>query len=327
LVQLTPSFSTDSLPPLDRFDYWCEVRAKKLSGVTLWVKPEDRPKFYGRLSTAMVGDVSLIEMEASSYHMTRSAADVARVTGNSLCIAEQVRGGGWMDTGRNGVHLFSDGNMAVSHSDMPYTAAPKRNDGFHYRTVRIPLADREAMSASSQQLSSQPFLKSSHLTRLIRASFAALFDDTLTTDTDIQHLAQLALLARDRVMPGAPETRAALRDGYFKAANYAIRRALHRPDLSAALIAGTLGISVRQLHILFEPSGLSFARTVTAMRVAKAHRLLTTSRERQIADIAYASGFDSTATFYRAFRKAYDARPGDIRMMANNPDALTSPAA
>lgn len=316
MVQLVPSFSTDDLPQRDRFDYWCEARAKKLSGVTLWMKPEDRPSFYGRLSTAMIGDVGLVDMEASSYHMTRTLADVARVTGDSLCISEQVRGGGWMDTGRNGVQLFTEGSMAVSHSDMPYTAAPKRNNGFRYRTVRIPLAGRDAMSARSQQLASQPFVKSAHLTRLIRASFASLFDGADATDDDVQHLAQLALLARNRVMPGAPETRAALRYGYFKAANDAIRRALHRPDLSATLIAGTLGISVRQLHILFEPSGLSFARTVTAMRIAKAHRLLTTAPDRQIADIAYASGFDSTATFYRAFRRAYGARPGDVRIMA-----------
>ena len=44
-------------------------------------------------------------------------------------------------------------------------------------------------------------------------------------------------------------------------------------------------------------------------------RLLLHRQERTVADIAYACGFDSLATFYRAFRAAYGMTPLDMRAM------------
>ena len=68
--------------------------------------------------------------------------------------------------------------------------------------------------------------------------------------------------------------------------------------------------------MLFEPTGLSFARTLTAMRLADASRMLATAPERSVTDIAYLCGFDSIATFYRVFRAAYAMTPRDARAMA-----------
>ena len=44
------SFDTDGLRPHQRFDHWCEVRARELFGVTIEVPRERRPDFYGRFS-------------------------------------------------------------------------------------------------------------------------------------------------------------------------------------------------------------------------------------------------------------------------------------
>ena len=78
-------------------------------------------------------------------------------------------------------------------------------------------------------------------------------------------------------------------------------------------VATELGISLRQLHALFEPTGLSFARTLTAARLNEARRLLYATQERGIDEIAFACGFDSIATFYRVFRATYGMTPGDAR--------------
>ncbi len=131
---------------------------------------------------------------------------------------------------------------------------------------------------------------------------------------DVGHLAQLALLARNRAAPGAPETRAALRFGFLKAARNVLAQNLHRPGLSPLAVATELGISVRQLHLLFEPTGRSFARTLIAMRLNEARRLmLGMMSTRPIADVAYACGFDSMATFYRVFRQTYGMTPNELR--------------
>ncbi|WP_163341837.1 helix-turn-helix domain-containing protein, partial [Escherichia coli] len=68
--------------------------------------------------------------------------------------------------------------------------------------------------------------------------------------------------------------------------------------LDAARVAGLMGISTRQLHMIFEPSGVSVARMIKTARLAEAFRLITTQPERRLTEIAFACGFDSLATFY-----------------------------
>ena len=78
-------------------------------------------------------------------------------------------------------------------------------------------------------------------------------------------------------------------------------------------MAELLGISVRHLHILFETTDVSFAQTVTAERLAESRRLLTQPREQSISEVALACGFNSLATFYRAFQAAHGMSPGSFR--------------
>ena len=85
-------------------------------------------------------------------------------------------------------------------------------------------------------------------------------------------------------------------------------------------MARELGISLRQVHVLFEPTGQSFARTLTAMRLADASRMLVAQPARSVTDIAYRCGFDSIATFYRAFRAAYGMTPNDAREKGRHTD-------
>jgi AraC-like DNA-binding protein len=126
------------------------------------------------------------------------------------------------------------------------------------------------------------------------------------------------MLERGRLPPGMPECRAALRAGFFHAAHEILTRDHHLPNLSPGAVARELGISLRQIHVLFEPTGLSFSRTLTAIRIRSACRLLETMPARSITDIAFACGFDSLATVYRAFRDSSGMTPTDMRSLYRN---------
>ena len=80
-------------------------------------------------------------------------------------------------------------------------------------------------------------------------------------------------------------------------------------------MAAAAGVSVRQLHLLFEPTGESFARYVQRRRLEEvaggARR--PGGAGRTVAEIAFAWGFADLTTFYRAFRRAYGAAPGELR--------------
>jgi AraC-like DNA-binding protein len=102
----------------------------------------------------------------------------------------------------------------------------------------------------------------------------------------------------------------------LRAAFQFIEGNLHREDLSPALTAVALSISVRQLHILFELTGKSFSRHVLERRLESACGRLLENPQARIIDVALASGIRSSTVFYRAFRDAYGMNPTQYREIA-----------
>jgi AraC-like DNA-binding protein len=313
------SFSTDNIRPQDRFDHWREERSKALFGVSIDLEPERRAAFEGHFSAVAVGCGTLAEMRASSYVVSRTRADIARIAADSLSIGYQIRGPGWMDTGEDRVHFLREGGFAISYSDLPFTGTPKRTDGFHFRTLRLPLAAFPDLAKPARGLPAEPAAGSPQLENLFAATFEALIAEGQRwpdAQAALRHIAQLALLLRGSVPAGAGRSRAALRFGQLHAARRLIVANLHRPDLSPQMIADALAISLRQLHMLFEPTGVSCARTILAMRLREARNRLASRPHETVTQIAYACGFHSIATFYRVFHAAYGIAPGDVRAAA-----------
>ena len=313
------TFSTDDLRPHERFDYWCEVRARNLFGVTISLKQDERQHFQGRFSALPIGGATLSQMQASPYSVSRGASDISRASSDSLCIYQQTGGASWFNT-RNGCEfVVRNGDLAISHTDVPYLTRPATAHGFDLRVLKIPLTGRETQVGNGAlHLAPSPLHHDPRLSMVISASFAALAAEAAKNpdancDIAVNHLAQLALMARGNVPAGSSGSRAALRFGFLQAARDILARDLHRPALSPASGAASLGISVRQLHVVFEPTGTSFSRTLNAMRLAEACRLLQSNPATPVTDIAHICGFDSLATFYRAFRTAYGITPGDVR--------------
>jgi transcriptional regulator GlxA family with amidase domain len=68
---------------------------------------------------------------------------------------------------------------------------------------------------------------------------------------------------------------------------------------------------------VFEPSGATFAQYVLRRRLEECRTaLLNPGGERSVTDVAFAWGFVSRATFYRAFQQASGAAPGELRGLA-----------
>lgn len=315
------SFNTDDLRPQERFDYWCEVRARNLFGVTISLNPDERQNFRGRFSAVPAGGAILSTMQASPYWVSRTTADISRASSDSLCIYQQTGGASWFNSKGGGEFVVSANDIAISHTDLPYLTRPATAHGFDLRILKIPLTGREDIVRHARGLAPSLLRDNPRLKTVISASLAAVAADCAKNpesdlDLAVDHLAQLALLAQGRVRHGSPESRAALRFGFLHAARNILARNLHRPNLTPAAVAAELGISPRKLHLLFEPTGMSCARTLTAMRGEEALRLLRNAPTQPVAEIAQASGFDSSATFYRVFRNLYGITPGDARTAA-----------
>ena len=84
-------------------------------------------------------------------------------------------------------------------------------------------------------------------------------------------------------------------------------------ELSPQRMCRELGVSRATLYRMFEARD-GVAAYIQARRLARVHRLLSDSRDgRGIAEIAYEHGFASAAHFTRAFRRAFDATPSEVR--------------
>ncbi len=311
-------WSTDQVDPKDRFDHWREVRARGLFGVTAELEAERRPQFSGEFSLRKIGTASLIELRASPYQVQRTAADIAHAPGASLCIYQQLGGGGWFGVNGSGEFTLRQGSFATSHTDVPYRTGPLAADGFHLRILKVPATGL----LDPHDFFPKPFCSQPSLTPLLESCFSDLTEaddggDPATTAPLVEALAQLALIERGVVRPASRAAMGAIRIGRLSLARRLIKHHLSNAALSPAFVAGLLGISVRHLYALFEATGMSFSQTVTAQRVEESRRLLKEAPERSISQIAFASGFESLATFYRAFQAAHGASPGDFRAQGN----------
>ncbi|HEX7867108.1 MAG TPA: AraC family ligand binding domain-containing protein, partial [Variovorax sp.] len=203
----TLNFSTDDLRPQDRFDHWCEARGRHMFGVTIELPRERRPAFQGHFQATSVGDATVSNMRASSYQISRTNADIARVASQSLCIGLQVRGPGWISTSRASGLQIREGDLVVNHSDLPYAGMPVRTDGFDFRMLRIPLTQDLLLGARADDLFAEPLSHAAPFLRPLMATFDALTrrpTDIPDAETEVTHAARLALLARGRLAPGLP---------------------------------------------------------------------------------------------------------------------------
>jgi AraC-like DNA-binding protein len=317
-----PTFSTDDLPSHERFDYWREVRAAKLFGVTLELDAAQRPSFRGSVSAFPVADAGVVELRASPYRVYRTEADIAQSPSQSLCICQQLDGASWYDTGRSGEFAISAGQIATAYTDLPYETRPLTGQGYNLRLVRIPFTRCTSLVGNPSDLVAEPVVAEPGVAALFSSYLEAFVQQApyltgLAADTAVQTLAQLAILARGLVAPQEDNSRIAIRVARLQAARQSIERNFHRHDLSPEVTARMLGISVRQLHLLFEPTNTTYAGFLRAKRLAHARWLLDRSTTQPVADIAFACGFASLATFYRAFRSAYGHSPSELRQPAS----------
>ncbi|MDB5599748.1 MAG: hypothetical protein JWN71_1792 [Xanthobacteraceae bacterium] len=155
------------------------------------------------------------------------------------------------------------------------------------------------------------------ITALFSSYFNAVMEQAphltgAAADTAMQTLMQLASAVHD-VAPPNEEPNRCMRARRTEAVRQFVEDSLHRPDLTPARAARALGMSVRQLHLLFEPSDTSFSRYMLMRRLERARSLLTQHPNRSVLDIMLACGIESSTVFYRGFRRVYGMNPTDYR--------------
>jgi AraC-like DNA-binding protein len=121
----------------------------------------------------------------------------------------------------------------------------------------------------------------------------------------------LAAYGKDLGLAGSQSAlnRAAMLDG--------VRRFIHanlcERDLTAQYVVDSLGVSRPTIYRLFQHEG-GLGNYIQDLRLRTAARELVNFPSMPIKDVAYSLGFGSPSAFTRAFRKAFDIAPHDIRV-------------
>jgi AraC-like DNA-binding protein len=98
-----------------------------------------------------------------------------------------------------------------------------------------------------------------------------------------------------------------------------IANCLHRGcALSIGRLAARQQVTPRYIQMLFEGEGTTFTQFVLGERLARAHRMPTNPHlpDRGIASVAFDAGFGDLSYFIRSFRRAYGARPSEVKYRA-----------
>jgi transcriptional regulator GlxA family with amidase domain len=135
----------------------------------------------------------------------------------------------------------------------------------------------------------------------------------MAAERDHQFAIRPARLVAVACGAAAGEHREAVSAAQLADAHKCVERCLNDPRLSAERAAAALSLSERTLHKTFEASGTSFAAHVRRRRLEECRAALIAGPARPVIDIAFAWGFGSMPSFYRAFQGAFGLSPGEAR--------------
>jgi AraC-like DNA-binding protein len=308
--------STDDVPERDRLDFWSAAISNALA-LSVQKLPDTTEPFRARLGARANGPMLHCDFDADRFRVTRQRGEIARKHWDSYWIYQEASAGAWFRIGDE-EFVTRPGDLIIADTDVPFESSttghynhelwmlPKALVDPHLPALGRPLLARLSDRSGVDALAAD-YLAS--VTRNWEGISPAAMGPVADT------LSRLIGVACGTSAGAQPD---AVRFGRLAEARRHIERHLANPELSPASVAAAMGIAVRTLHEVFEPAGTSFARYVLRRRLEECRTALLGNPTRPVIDIAFAWGFGSLSSFYRAFQAAFGMSPGDVREAARD---------
>jgi AraC-like DNA-binding protein len=303
--------TTDEMPERDRMAAWQAAIFDKLA-ITAEPLPDAKGPYQGRFTARSNGPLLNCAFLSDGFRAVRRGREIAWRRWDGYRIYRESSPGVLFRIG--GEELITrPGDLIIADADAPFEAISSSH--YHDESWLVPRAlidphlpihGRPPVTRLSHRAGVNA-LAASYLEALTR-NWEAISEENMESVADT--LARLIGIAWGAAAAEQPN---ALRAGRLIEARRYIDRNLADPDLSPATAAAALRISVRSLHLLFEPTGDSFARIVLRRRLEACRSALLANAKRSVTDIAFSWGFNSLSGFYRAFQAAFGMSPGEVR--------------
>ncbi len=303
--------TTDGVPEKDRLDLWTEAIFSTLA-ISVQPLPDTEGPYQGRFSARSRGPLLNCSFNSDGFRATRQSREIAYRQWDGYRVYREFSAGVQFTIG--GQELVSTaGDLLVADADAPFEALPA--DRYTDESWLVP----KALLAPHLPALGRPLVARlsgrSGVNALAECYLNALSQNwDSISETAMGPVADtLARLIGIACGAEATEQPDAVQAARLVEAKRYIDRHLADRALCPASVAAALSISIRAVHLLFEPTGTSFSRYVLRRRLDECRSALLASPTRPVIDIAFAWGFSSLSSFYRAFQVAFGMAPGDLR--------------
>jgi AraC-like DNA-binding protein len=310
-------FDTDTVAPVERFDFWAESSDRAFFPCTF--RPRDALTFHGTVRQYLMGPLTVTRVRSAATSVSRTWSDISHHDPEAVHLSLQVAGRTvFSQHGR--ATAVSPGEMVLYDTSHPFSIVTDRSydlvvlecsrrllgvrggepidrfaaplDGDIARTLVAPFLTRLAHGLAEGTVSEGDADLGESALYLLRA---------LCTDASPPQSAPGSLLARVKVH---------------------IEERLADPGLRPDAVAAAHFVSTRHLQKLFQAEGMTVTDWIRERRLAGCRRDLRdpACAHETILAVATRWGLSNPAHFSRSFRATYGCTPSEFRAM----DAVTA---
>ena len=161
-------FSTETIHPRDRFDYWHDVACRNI--VKHESRPECRLKFEAAIYTGRLADLGLILFNNSPMGVSRTPHQVAQATNDEFFVCRQMSG--LLALEQNGREItIETGDVTLLDPLIPYRG--KFSRGSNLLVLKVPRRALEARVGGTREMVLRP-IKPSQAEGSLLSCFAAI---------------------------------------------------------------------------------------------------------------------------------------------------------
>jgi AraC family transcriptional activator of tynA and feaB len=309
-------FSTRTVHPRERFNYWHAVACQQL--VDHEARPKSRLGFDAEISTGLLGHVGLVQFQNSPMTVLHTKKHISRTTSDDLFVCRQVSGSVILEQGMRQVKLQDD-QITVIDPLLPY--ACNFLHGSKMLVVRAPRRELEGRAGKAFDLTMR-LIKPDRSEHILTAkllgmlpSFAGNMSAMASEMVANQALDLIAVCLCDGEQRARASTSKSL---CFLRIQAATESRLADPKLDTKTVADSVGISVRYANKVLATYDTSIRRMILAKRLARCRAALADPNQthRSVSDIAYGWGFSDMTHFGRRFKEAYGVLPSEVQANA-----------
>jgi AraC-like DNA-binding protein len=314
---LTSRFSTRELAADQQVLAWC-TRVGHVVDVppSRWQLTQG---FGAHIDRYAVGDAIFTDSRTDAMVLERSIARVSTDTRRDYAFHLYLEGETGNVTGMHKKRSEADSVHGIVAFDLNQPFRVER-PGCRVLTLFVPQQEIDAGLADGESIHGRTLPFGAPLARAARDHLAAV-NATLATATpeEAAHAldtgAQLLIAAfrQEATLTGAG--RAALQAAVLAKVRRFVEANLHQADLSPAKVVQTLQLKRATIYRWFEHEG-GLGAYIRNRRLREAASDLVRFPQLQVTEIAYGLGFNSASDFTRAFRRAFDMSPQDLRARA-----------